>query len=184
MFNTPIPLQSLSSEPKKYPWENPPKYPNPEEALIWHMERLEEPERIKSIFYFLRTGIDVVTLVEGTTRNAVMKGIHNIDVSLIISPIIHEYIVGIAEIADVEFNEGLEDEKNKIDDEEMEYEIRKKEAREILQSLKDEEEPDLEELEDSLSDLEQATPDPSVMQEETMPEENLEGLMARPQGVN
>ena len=107
-----------------------------------------------------------------------------IDVSLIISPIIHEYIVGIAEIADVEFNEGLEDEKNKIDDEEMEYEIREKEARKILQSLKDNKEPDLEELEDSLPDLEKATPDPSVMQEETMPEENLEGLMARPQGVN
>jgi hypothetical protein len=64
----------------------------------------------------------------------------------------------------------------------MEYEIRKKEAREILQSLKDDKEPDLEELEDSLPDLEQATPDP--MQEETMPEENSEGLMARPQGVN
>lgn len=184
MFNSPIPLQSLSGEPKKYPWENPPKYIHPEDALIWHMERLEKPDKIKSIFYFLETGMDVVTLVEGITRSAVSKGIHSIDISLIISPVIHEYIVGIAEVADIEFNEGLEEESNKLDDEEMQYSIREKEAKKILKSLKDNKEPDLENLEESLPDLEKATPDPSIMEEEVMPEENLKGLMARPQGVN
>ena len=175
MFEAPIPGQSLTNEPKNYAWENPPKFIYPEDALIWHMERLEEPERIKSIFHFLKLDVDVVTLVEGITRNAVAEGFHTIDVSLIISPVIHEYIVGIAEVAGVEFNEGLDEEE--ADGEELAYDIREKEARKILSELKRDKEPDLDVLEESLPEK------PSVVQEE-MPEEKPQGLMARPQGVN
>tara|TARA_R110000744_G_scaffold260234_3_gene375228 strand:+ start:1578 stop:2105 length:528 start_codon:yes stop_codon:yes gene_type:complete len=175
MFEAPIPGQSLTNEPKNYAWENPPKFIYPEDALIWHMERLEEPERIKSIFHFLKLDVDVVTLVEGITRNAVAEGFHTIDVSLIISPVIHEYIVGIAEVAGVEFNEGLDEEE--ADGEELAYDIREKEARKILSELKRNKQPDLDVLEESLPEK------PSVVQEE-MPEEKPQGLMARPQGVN
>ena len=139
------------------------------------MERLEEPERIKSIFHFLKLGVDVVTLVESITRNAVAKGFHTIDVSLIISPVIHEYIVGIAEVAGIEFNEGLDEEEP--DGEELAYDIREKEALKILAELKKNKEPNLDALEESLPEK------PSVVQEE-MPEEKPQGLMARPQGVN
>ena len=175
MFEAPIPGQSLTNEPKNYAWENPPKFIYPEDALIWHMERLEEPERIKSIFHFLKLDVDVVTLVEGITRNAVAEGFHTIDISLIISPVIHEYIVGIAEVAGVEFNEGLDEEE--ADGEELAYDIREKEARKILSELKRNKEPDLDVLEESLPEK------PSVVQEE-MPEKKPQGLMARPQGVN
>ena len=175
MFEAPIPGQSLTNEPKNYTWENPPKFIYPEDALIWHMERLEEPERIKSIFHFLKLGVDVVTLVESITRNAVAKGFHTIDVSLIISPVIHEYIVGIAEVAGIEFNEGLDEEEP--DGEELAYDIREKEALKILAELKKNKEPNLDALEESIPE------NPSVVQEE-MPEEKPQGLMARPQGVN
>ena len=139
------------------------------------MERLEEPERIKSIFHFLKLDVYVVTLVEGITRNAVAEGFHTIDVSLIISPVIHEYIVGIAEVAGVEFNEGLDEEE--ADGEELAYDIREKEARKILSQLKKNKEPDLDVLEESLPEK------PSVVQED-IPEEKPQGLMERPQGVN
>ena len=175
MFEAPIPGQSLTNEPKNYAWENPPKFIYPEDALIWHMERLEEPERIKSIFHFLKLGVDVVTLVESITRNAVAKGFHTIDVSLIISPVIHEYIVGIAEVAGIEFNEGLDEEEP--DGEELAYDIREKEALKILAELNKNKEPNLDALEESLPEK------PSVVQEE-MTEEKPQGLMARPQGVN
>ena len=175
MFDAPIPGQSLTNEPKNYAWENPSKFVEPEDALIWHIERLEEPQRIKSIFHFLEMGVDVVTLVEGITRNAVAGGYHTVDVSLIISPVIHEYIVGIAEVADIKFNEGLDEEQ--VDDEELAYDIRDKEARKILSQLKKNKEPDLDVLEESLPKQ------PTVTQED-IPEEKPQGLMARPQGVN
>ena len=49
MFSTPIPGQSLTKEPRAYPWEDPPKYSNPEDALIWHIDRLEKPERTNKL---------------------------------------------------------------------------------------------------------------------------------------
>ena len=41
MFNAPIPGQSLTSEPKNYAWERPPQYDLPEEALMFHLEKLD-----------------------------------------------------------------------------------------------------------------------------------------------
>ncbi len=38
---------------------------------------------------------------------------HSLDVSLIIAPAIHEYIVGLAEEAGIDYDEGLVDEKKK-----------------------------------------------------------------------
>ena len=83
MFNAPIPGQSLTTEPKNYPWENPPEYADPEDALMWHMDKLGDPEKTKAALGLLELGLDVVTLTEGILRGAVADGIHTIDTSLI-----------------------------------------------------------------------------------------------------
>lgn len=169
MFNAPIPGQSLTSEPKNYPWENPPEFPAPEDALMWHMDRLQKPKKIESIAGLLTLGLDVVTMTEGILRGAVAEGRHTVDVSLIIAPVIHEYIVGVAEAADLEFDEGLEEED--FDVEELQYSIRSKQAAEILESIEGGQEVDLTSMQE-----------PAPMEEEPtveeMPEEPM-GLMAR-----
>jgi hypothetical protein len=135
MFSAPIPGQSLTSEPKNSPWENPSQFADPESALLWHMDRLEKPEKIKAVAGLLKLGIDVVTLTEGLLRSAVIEGRHSVDVSLIIGPIIHEYIVGTADAAGLEYKEGLdEDSAEEID---VNYTIRSREAAKILKELKD-----------------------------------------------
>jgi len=173
MFDAPIPGQSLTNEPKNYAWENPSEFNEPEEALLFHMEKLKEPEKIEAILDVLSQGIDVVTLTEGIARNAVAKGRHTVDVSLIISPIIHEYIIGLAEIAGIDFDEGIEI-KEQINPEERKYGIRERLANKILKDMEEGEEPDLEELEKSIS----------VPIKKEITEEKSSGLMARPQGVN
>jgi len=40
---------------------------------------------MEDAMYFLEAGLDLVTLVQGILRSAVMEGIHTIDVSLIIA---------------------------------------------------------------------------------------------------
>ena len=74
MFNAPIPGQSLTSEPKNYPWENPPEFVNAEEALLFHMDKLKEPGKVKAIGGLLTLGLDVVTMSEGILRNGVAEG--------------------------------------------------------------------------------------------------------------
>lgn len=171
MFSAPIPGQSLTSEPKNYAWENPVKYTDPEDALLWHMERLDTPKRIKAVVQLLELGLDVVTMTEGIARNAVAQGIHTIDTSLIISPVIHEFITGAADAADIDYNEGLEEE---LDDEEFKYAIEESKAKKILANMEDDEEMDLAPLMEESEDIEM-TEDKT----EDMSEEEPMGLMAR-----
>ena len=135
MFSAPIPGQSLTSEPKNVPWENPPQFPDPESALVWHMDRLQEPEKIKAITGLLTLGLDVVTLTEGLLRAAVIDGRHSIDVSLLIGPIIHEYIVGTADAAGIEYDEGMDEPS--ADEVDIEYTLRSKESAKILKELEE-----------------------------------------------
>jgi len=173
MFSAPIPGQSLTSEPKNVPWENPPQFPDPESALMWHMDRLQEPEKIKAIAGLLTLGLDVVTLTEGLLRAAVIDGRHSIDVSLLIGPIIHEYIVGTADAAGLNYSEGMDEPS--ADEVDVNYTIRSKEAAEILKELEETGEVDFD------TEPEEASEESMEMSEEfeTPIEEKPMGLMSR-----
>jgi len=108
MFDRPIPGQSLTTTPRNAPYERPPEVVDPEQALQIHLDRLTDPDRMEDAMYFLEIGVDVVTLVEGILRGAVMGGIHTVDVSLIIAPVIHEYIKSTADALGVEYEEGFD----------------------------------------------------------------------------
>ena len=116
----------------------------------------------------LESNIDVVTVVEGILRSAVLEGIHSLDVSILIAPHIHEYIKGQAEVLKLDYDEGFEDieASNKIKDRAVGERIMKNINLEMATPT---------------DDLEQATPE--VMQEVESPapveEEAPQGLMAR-----
>jgi len=113
MFDRPIPGQSLTTTPRNAPYERPPEVVDPEQALQIHLDHLTDPDRMEDALFFLEMGVDMVTLVEGILRSAVMEGIHTVDVSLIIAPVIHEYIKSTADLLGVEYNEGFEDKEGR-----------------------------------------------------------------------
>ena len=113
IFERPVPGQSLTTEPKNVPYENPPDLVDPEEAALVHLERINNAEAVESILFYLENGISVVAITEGLLRTAVLAGAHSIDVSLIIGPVIHEFIKSAADAAGIEYDEGLEDREGK-----------------------------------------------------------------------
>jgi len=117
MFNVPIPGESLTVEPKSMPYERPPEISDPIEALDLHINNITRPDAMEDMFLFLDSGLDLTSLVEGILRSAVMAGMHSVDVSLIIAPVLHEEIKALALEAGVEFEEGFDDneEKNAVD---------------------------------------------------------------------
>tara|TARA_R100000654_G_scaffold27526_1_gene51711 strand:+ start:5490 stop:6095 length:606 start_codon:yes stop_codon:yes gene_type:complete len=108
-FNRAIPGQSLTTPPKSAPYERPPQISDPLEAIDYHLEQLDDPKAVEELMFFLQLGIDLSTLVEGVARKAVLDGIHSIDISLSIAPVIHEYIKGYADALDIDYDEGFED---------------------------------------------------------------------------
>ena len=161
-----IPGQSLTAEPKNAPYENPPEITTAEDAIMWHLNRMQDEEKFQALADTLELGLDVVTITEGLLRGAVMGGIHSIDISLIIAPVIHEYITSTAEKLDIDFEEGLPDDSENR--EAIEYQINEKKAKDILAEM------DMEVEEDMDTD--------EPIQEELpmdMPMEEPKGLMAR-----
>jgi len=182
MFNAPIPGQSLTSEPRNYPWENPPEFANPEEALLFHMDRLKDPSKVKAIAGLLTLGLDVVTLTEGILRGAVAEGRHSVDISMLIGPIVHEYIVGVADAAGIDYDEGLEEDE--IDVERIKYSVRSEEAKKILEEIESGDDIDLGDMESDMPegmDMQEDTAD--IIEEEpeemVVEEEKMMGLMSR-----
>ena len=121
---------------------------------------------MKALLDTLELGLDVVTITEGLLRGAVLGGIHSIDISLVIAPVVHEYITATAEKVGIDFEEGLPD--NSEMDEEINYRVDETKANRKLEELGMEVEEDMDSEE--------------PMQEELpmdMPKEEPKGLMAR-----
>lgn len=160
IFDRPIPGQSLTVEPKSTPYERPPEVTDPEQALQIHLAKLNNAKRMDSILTLLENDIDLVTVVEGITRNAVMSGIHSVDVSLIISPVIHEYIKTTADALGIEYDEGFDK-----DDSEYNSYVIDTSARRKVDSMSKETKKVVEQVED--------------VREEAPVKEPSRGLMAR-----
>jgi hypothetical protein len=169
-FDRPIPGQSLTTTPKAAPYERPPELTDPIDALEAHLDNLMKDGAMEDILFFLEEGIDLVTLVEGILRSAVMEGVHSIDVSLIIAPALHEFIKGAALRADVEFDEGFEPkDAKKI----VSYRRNVRRAQRMLNKVRGEDKPSPMSLEDT------EMPEETEMIEEPVAEEPQQGLMAR-----
>ena len=136
----PIPGQSLTAEPRSQAFERPPEVVDPIEALDLHLDNLSKEGAMEDAMYFLEAGLDLVTLVQGILRSAVMEGIHTIDVSFIIAPVVHEYIKGFADAAGVQYEEGFEDKQGK---QALSYRRNAAAAKEMMKQLDDEEPMDM-----------------------------------------
>ena len=171
-FDRPIPGQSLTTTPKAAPYERPAELTDPREALEAHLDNLMKEGAMDDALFFLEEGLDLVTLVDGILRGAVMEGIHSIDVSLIIAPALHEFIKGAALRADVDFEEGFENKKAK---QAITYSRNVARAKRMLDELKQ-----TDDMSDPMS-LEKTQVAKNIKEtvEEPVEEEPQQGLMAR-----
>ncbi len=118
-MSKPIPGQSLTVEPRKYPYERPPEVSDPEEAMQLHIKRLQEDEMQQSLIDLVELDPeehDIKTITTGLLRSAVANGVHSLDVSMIVAPVVHQQIKNILDDADVDYEEGLVDYKKTAKD--------------------------------------------------------------------
>jgi len=183
VFSAPIPGQSLTDEPKNYPWERPPEITDPREAIKFHIDGINKPEALDNIIEMLQIGVPVKALAETAMTTAQMEGIHSVDVSLIIKDVVKEELISIAEEAGIDYLTG---------DEPSEIDIKEKEEQQVLALLRkkigaaNEMDAGVEMMQQTADMMEEEEPEdieaeaePMMMQEEeTMPQEPR-GLMAK-----
>jgi len=108
IFNGPIPGQSLTDEPKNFPWERPSEINDPREAIKFHIDGLNKPKTIDNVLELIQMGIPLRALSETMLTSAQMEGIHSVDVSLIIRDVVYEELISIAEEAGLDYRTGEE----------------------------------------------------------------------------
>jgi len=106
-----IPGQSLTDEPRNFPWERPPEIVDPDEAIRFHIDRISKEDVIDNVFFALEFGVPVKNLTDSIMTGAVSEGIHSIDISLIAAPIVRKFISQAAQTAGVDFKEEFEQDK-------------------------------------------------------------------------
>ena len=80
-------------------------------SLNYYINQLSSSERLTSLFDILENGFPVVTLVDSIIISGVMEGLHTIDVGVLISPALFQFIAGVASLSNVEYTTGMEEEQ-------------------------------------------------------------------------
>jgi|TARA_S200002703_G_scaffold99805_1_gene86234 hypothetical protein len=191
-YSKPIPGSSLTShKPGERQWERPPEIASVEEALKYYMQRLSNEEVIDDFMVAVESGIAIVPMVETLYLSNVMRGVHSLDVGLLIAPALTEYFAAVARSYDIDYKLSNKDyKKEKRNKEEakiamlLQAAVREAKTQDegtsMLQSMADylvseqEGEPMAEEQPPEAEELQQVT-EPA---EESMPPEGA-GLMAR-----
>ena len=168
-FDYPVPGQSLTTPPRNAPYERPPQTVDPKEALQIHISNLNSKESMEDIAYFAEMGLDVKSQTEALLRSAVAEGIHSIDVSLTIAPLLHQFIVGRLEAMGLDYDEGI---NNVAEKEGIRYQRNITKAMKMLSGINPTD--DVDEM-----DLEQTEVEETAPVEEQTVEEPVKGLMAR-----
>jgi len=91
-LEAPIPGQSLTDQPKNWPWENPPEMADTEDATRFYINKLANDDVMDDLSVLFGGGMPVAPFVKTLLTTGVMNGRHSIDVSIIIAPVIHAFI--------------------------------------------------------------------------------------------
>lgn len=103
-FDVPIPGQSLTTEPGSRPWEQPAQFSDPDDVLEYYIPRIYAQSH--KLMDLLEKGIPVVDIVHPLVMSGVMKGIHSIDTATIVAGPLSEYVAGLAESAEIDYEMG------------------------------------------------------------------------------
>ena len=111
-LSRPVPGQSLTHEVRARPWQNPPQFNTVEESMDWYLERFDNPEIVQELLSIIEMGIPLSTIANSMQLGAVLQGVHNIDVGVLIMPILIEIMKTLAEKTDTKYVMGDEPEES------------------------------------------------------------------------
>tara|TARA_R100001163_G_C4973446_1_gene132451 strand:- start:207 stop:734 length:528 start_codon:yes stop_codon:yes gene_type:complete len=108
-FNQPIPGHSLTTDIASSPIKNPPQYATIDEAVDFYIQRMSTDEFVDNLATSLEAGVTVSQIANIIQMHGVMEGQHTLDISILILPILMEFIRYLAEIRGIEYKLGIDE---------------------------------------------------------------------------
>lgn len=108
-FDAPIPGQALVAELGSRPWQQPAQYSTIEEAVDFYIAKMSSDDVAVQIEDILEMGVSVADLAHVIQLSNVMEGVHSIDVGVMATPVLLEFIMLIGDSAKIDYETGLEE---------------------------------------------------------------------------
>lgn len=103
-FIKPVPPGiSLTDKPRTTPWNTPPKMVNVSEIAQKYVDGLSSPEMLNSTLDAIETGVPLAALANAMMLTGVANNGHTIDAGILVTPVIIEMLVTLAEIHGIEY---------------------------------------------------------------------------------
>lgn len=110
-FDAPIPGESLTVEPGKYPYERPPEFTDVDDALDWLLERLVQPKVATETLALMESGVAVSVLVEMLLQSGFGEGKWSAPMMYLMAPPLTIILTHMADAAGVGYMVTPEDGK-------------------------------------------------------------------------
>lgn len=108
MFDAPVPGESLTFELGSRPWQQAPQMSTVDEVIEYYMERMSTDDFMNQLMDVLELEVPITSIVNTMQLNSVMEGVHSVDVGVLVSPLLVEMIMYMADMAKVDYVSGLE----------------------------------------------------------------------------
>jgi NAD(P)H-dependent FMN reductase len=103
-FNAPLPGSSLAlNKLGERPFERPPELNTVEEALEYYFKSFSNDEVIDDIMTVLDMGVAINPVVKTMYMTQVMNGKHNLDVGLLVAPVLSEFLASVAKSYGIDY---------------------------------------------------------------------------------
>jgi hypothetical protein len=109
LLDAPIPGQSLTAELGGRPWQQPSEMNTLEDAIDYYIPRLGDPSQINNTLRIIDSGAPLTTIAEILTISGTMEGKHNVDVAVLVNPVIVEFLKGLGDMAGIDYTLDAED---------------------------------------------------------------------------
>ena len=137
-FDAPIPGQSLTGEPGTLPWEKPPKFLTPTDAINFFIMRLNEDKIFNDTLSLIYGGVTIESITKVLTFNAFSEGLITPDIAEIINPYLFLYLLSMAKRAGIK-PRLLNNPTKEINPVELLNDLRPEDAKQLLEASQDQE---------------------------------------------
>jgi|TARA_Y100001938_G_C8061870_1_gene417801 hypothetical protein len=115
-FGAPIPGNSLFTHaPGERPWERPVDIDKVEDAISYYMTSLSQEDIMDDLMVAIEAGVAINPISEAITLSQVMRGKHNLDVALLVKPVVMEFLAAVAESNEIDYKFSNKDPQAELD---------------------------------------------------------------------
>jgi hypothetical protein len=101
-FDAPVPGESLTTEPGNSPWERPPQFVNPSDAVEFVWKQITKPANMYSALTLMKQGVPVEAVAKVILFTGFVEGKWTPDVAMLIAKPVVAIIAGLAKAAQVD----------------------------------------------------------------------------------